>query len=123
MNVLYVFVGGGVGAAARYLVSGLVYRWIDPAFPYGTLVVNITGCFLIGFLASIFQDRFLVNTSLRLFLTIGILGGFTTFSTFSLETLHMLQEGSTALALLNIGGSIVGGLLASWVGIFLGRMV
>ncbi len=123
MNVVLVFVGGGLGAAARYLVSGLVHRFVDPAFPYGTLAVNLVGCFAIGFLASMVEERFLINTSVRTFLGIGILGGFTTFSTFSLETLQLARDASFLLALWNISLSVVGGLFAAWAGMAVGRMI
>ena len=91
MNALLVFLGGGIGATARYGLQGVVYRVAGTAFPYGTLAVNVLGSLLIGFLMALFEERFIVNPSLRLFLTIGILGGFTTFSSFSYETIAMLR--------------------------------
>jgi CrcB protein len=123
MNVVLVFVGGGIGAAARYLVSGLVHRLAGPAFPYGTLAVNIFGCFAIGFLASMVEERFLINSSARTFLGIGVLGGFTTFSTFSFETLQLVRDANFLPALLNISLSVVGGLSAAWAGMALGRLI
>ena len=123
MNIVLVFVGGGIGAAARYLLSGLVHRFVDPSFPYGTLAVNVAGCFAIGFLASLSEDRFLISSSMRMFLGIGILGGFTTFSTFSIETLYLAREASFLLAVLNISLTVVSGLVASWVGLSLGKLI
>ncbi len=117
-----VFLGGGIGSALRYWLSGSVYRFVKPTFPYGTLVVNVGGCFLIGFLMAVFEERFVVQPLLRLFLTIGILGGFTTFSTFSFETIELLREGSMASALLNIGVSLGGCLTATLLGNILGRL-
>ena len=74
-QVLVVFAGGGLGAVARYWLSGAVYRFMSTQFPYGTITVNVLGCFCIGFLMSFFADRFLVNPDLRLFLTLGLLAG------------------------------------------------
>lgn len=82
-NYILIFLGGGVGAATRYWLSGVVHERWGSAFPYGTLVVNVVGCFVIGLLMASMQERFLSQPSLRVILTIGILGGFTTFSSFS----------------------------------------
>jgi fluoride exporter len=123
MNIVLVFVGGGLGAAARYLVSGLVHRFVDPSFPYGTLAVNLLGCFAIGLFASMSEERFLINSSVRTFLGIGILGGFTTFSTFSIETLNLARDASFLFALGNVSLSVVGGLVAAWAGMSLGRLI
>jgi CrcB protein len=118
-----VFLGGGVGSALRYWLSGSVYRFVQPTFPYGTLVVNISGCFLIGFLMAVFEERFVVQPLLRLFLTLGILGGFTTFSTFSYETVELLREGSMLSGLLNVLFSLGGCLTATLLGNVLGRLL
>ncbi len=122
MNVVVIFIGGGIGAVARYWLQGAVYGWTGADFPYGTLAVNVLGSLFIGLLMSLFQERFLVQPALRLFLTIGILGGFTTFSTFSFETFALLREGSVAAGLLNAGVSLVGCLGATWLGAVLGRL-
>ena len=123
MNILLVFVGGGLGAMSRYLLQGAVYRLTGAAFPYGTIVVNILGCFLIGLLMSSMEERFLAAPSLRIFLTIGILGGFTTFSSFSYETMMLLREGDLLAGGLNIIASVVICLGATWLGMGLGRYV
>lgn len=123
MNVVLVFIGGGIGAVARYGLQGVVYRITGSGFPYGTLVVNILGCFVIGVLMTAFQERFAVNPSLRMFLTIGILGGFTTFSTFSYETMALVREGSYWFGLLNAGGSLVTCLAATWAGSVMGKIL
>lgn len=115
-NLLFVFVGGGLGAAARYWLSGAVYDWLPSTFPYGNLLVNISGCFLIGVLMAALQDRFLVDPSLRVFLIIGILGGFTTFSSFSYETLALVQDREYLHASTNIVASLFGCLIATVVG-------
>jgi CrcB protein len=120
-NYLFVLVGGGLGAAARYWVSDAVYRWLPVDFPYGNLVVNISACFLIGVLMTGMQDRFLVHPSLRVFLAIGILGGYSTFSSFSYETLMLIKDGEPYRALLNVGVSVVIGLLATAAGMVVGE--
>jgi fluoride exporter len=122
-EVVVVFLGGGVGSAFRYWLSGSVYRFLSPTFPYGTLVVNVSGCFLIGFLMAIFEERFVVQPLLRLFLTLGILGGFTTFSTFSFETVELLREGSMVSGLVNVLVSLGGCLTATALGNMLGRLL
>jgi CrcB protein len=118
---LFVGVGGMVGSICRYGLSGLLYRMMGDRFPYGTFAVNIVGCFAIGLLMSLFEERWLVPPNLRLFLTIGILGGFTTFSTFSYETVEMLKGGNFFLASLNIVGSFFCCLCATWGGSIIGK--
>ncbi len=123
MNGLIVFAGGGVGAALRYWMTGGVYRVLGAGFPYGTLLVNVLGSVLIGFCMTSFDERFVVQPALRLFLTIGVLGGFTTFSSFSYETIALLQEGSWWLGTVNILGSVLTCLAGCWIGGVLGRIV
>lgn len=115
--------GGFIGSAFRYWVSTTTYRILGQDFPYGTLLVNVVGCFLIGFLMTFFEERFVVSPNLRIFLTIGILGGFTTFSTFSFETLALLQEGSYWAGFSNILLSLAGCLLATWLGSGTGKLI
>ena len=115
--------GGFIGSAARYWMSNLTYRFLGQDFPYGTLFVNLLGCLLIGFLMTFFEERFLVNPNLRIFLTIGILGGFTTFSTFSYETVALLKEGSYLIGAGNILLSVFSCLGATWTGSIAGRLV
>ena len=122
MNVVVVFVGGGIGAVARYLLQGAVYALTGTGFPYGTLVVNVLGSLVIGILMALFEERFLVQPALRLFLAIGILGGFTTFSSFSYETYTLLREGSIGAGVLNAGVSLVACLGATWIGAVLGKL-
>ena len=123
MNYVYVFIGGGIGAAARYYLSGIVYRWLPTNFPYGNLVVNILGCFAIGVLMTSLEERFLVNPTFRLFLTIGILGGFTTFSSFSYETISLFRNGELLFGSLNAAGSLIGCLIATVLGIMIGKLI
>jgi CrcB protein len=122
-QVVVVFVGGGIGATLRYWLGGAVYRFMGTDFPYGTLLVNVLGCFFIGFLMSVFEERFIVQPNLRLFLTIGILGGFTTFSTFSFETMTLLREGSYLKGTANVAYSFLNGLGATWLGGVIGKLI
>ena len=123
MDAVVVFVGGGVGATLRYWIGGAVYRVMGSDFPYGTLLVNVLGCLIIGLLMPVFNERFLVQPKLRLFLTIGMLGGFTTFSTFSFETISLLREGSYLDGGANILSSLLICLGATWMGIVLGKLL
>ncbi len=123
MNLILVFVGGGIGAAARYWMQGAVYRIAGMSFPYGTLTVNVVGSFFIGLLMMLFEERFLVQPWLRVFLTIGVLGGFTTFSSFSFETFALLREGSIIAGLLNAMVSVAACLCATWVGAIVGKLI
>lgn len=129
-RLIWVAAGGALGSALRYLLGGWVQtaRWVDrltggwPVFPWGTLAVNLSGCLAIGLLAGLFEQR-LASPGLRLFLLVGVLGGFTTFSTFGLETQRLLEEGSLALAAANAGLSLGGGLLGVLLGLALGRWI
>ena len=112
-NLVYIAIGGALGSVLRYLTFRLVPF---AGFPLGTLIVNVSGSFLIGFAFAYMQNR-MIDDSLRLFLVIGILGGFTTFSAFSLETLHLIQNGSPGRGFLNITLSIILCLLACYAGI------
>lgn len=122
-DYLLVFLGGGLGATARYWMSAAVYRWLPTDFPYGNLVVNILGCFLIGLLMATSEERFLIQPSLRVFLAIGILGGFTTFSSFSYETVSLLRDRELFLASVNVLSTVLGCLSATVVGIVAGKLL
>lgn len=123
MKYLLIFLGGGIGAALRYWMQGVVYGRTGADFPYGTLAVNVLGCLLIGFLMVSLEERFLAIPSLRLFLTIGILGGFTTFSSFSYETLTLVRDGEVVRAFANVGFTVISCLSATWAGMLIGRLV
>lgn len=118
MNILLVLIGGGLGAVSRYVVSTLLVQKLGGGFAWGTATVNIAGCFLIGVAAG-FTERLLVPRSLWLFLVTGFLGGFTTFSTFSLETVEELQGGALSKAFLNIGVNLAGGVAATILGLYI----
>ncbi len=110
-------VGGFIGSVFRYLLSGYVQRLTNSTeFPYGTLAVNLIGCFLIGFLSQLVEMRGALTDEMRAFLFVGFLGGFTTFSTFSNETMNFLRLGEDQSALLNIGLHILAGLTLVWFG-------
>lgn len=115
-KTLVVGLGGFLGASARYLVGGLVYRYLPATFPYATLLINVTGCFGIGFLGLLVEERHVLGPASRLFWMIGVLGGYTTFSSFGYETIALVREGSHAAALVNIGSQVLLGLLAVWLG-------
>ena len=109
MTVLWVALGGALGSVARYALSGIAVRWLGAAFPYGTLFVNVTGSFAIGLLAALVaaDGRPSLGADARAFLLVGVLGGFTTFSSFSLETLNLARSGALLPALLNVASSVV----------------
>lgn len=107
--------GGFIGSSLRYGMTGYVQQWsrsID--FPYGTLAVNLIGCFLIGFLSQLAESRGVFTADSRTFVFIGILGGFTTFSAFGNETMNLWREGDNTLALANIAAHLILGLGAVW---------
>lgn len=115
--------GGFVGAALRYWLGGLVHRHLGASFPYGTLLVNVTGCFAIGFLGVLAEERLALSTGARVFWMIGVLGGYTTFSSFGYETMALLREGSSAFALMNVGAQVALGLLAVWCGAAVAKVI
>jgi len=109
--------GGFLGSVLRYIVSGYVQQSSGSVgFPYGTLAVNVIGCFVIGALSALAENRGVFTTEARLFVFVGILGGFTTFSTFSNETMNFLREGDNLRALANVAAQLILGLGAVWWG-------
>ncbi len=118
MTWLWVMLGSALGGVARYWLSGLAAHHIGETFPIGTLIVNVTGCFVIGFFATLTgpDGRIFVGTNARQFVMTGICGGYTTFSSFSLQTLNLAQDGEWTLAGLNVVVSVVLCLLAVWLG-------
>ena len=118
MAYLWVAIGGGLGSVARFACSGLAARWAGLGFPWGTLLVNVAGSFAIGLLASLASPdgRPLLGTDARAFLIVGMLGGFTTFSSFSLETLTLARNGAMGAAGAYITASMLLCLAAAWLG-------
>lgn len=122
-QVLAIAGGGALGALLRYWVSASVYTLTGRAFPYGTLVVNVLGSLLIGFLYVWLLERMPTGSTLRAFLLIGVLGAFTTFSTFSLETLNLIESGQLARAGLNMLVSVVFCVAAAALGVYMARQL
>ncbi|MBL1276240.1 MAG: fluoride efflux transporter CrcB [Ectothiorhodospiraceae bacterium] len=123
MQVLAIAAGGAFGALLRFWVSNGIYSVLGRSFPYGTLVVNVLGSLLMGFLYVMLVDKLSLGPQWRAALLIGLLGAFTTFSTFSLETVNLVEEGEVVKALLNVLLSVVLCLLATWMGVLAGRSV
>lgn len=121
MRLVWIAVAGAFGAVSRYLVEGWVSGITKGDFPYGTLAVNASGSFLLGFLFTVMTERFLPHPDLRIALTVGFIGAYTTFSTLTFETLQLGQTGAVALAALNVAASISAGMLAVWLGTVAGR--
>ena len=116
-GVLLVGIGGCLGSIARYLLGGLVMQWSgQDRFPFGTLAVNVIGCLAAGVLAGIAERHQVLGPDARLFLFVGLLGGFTTFSAFGLETMQLLRRGDTGSAMLYAGASVALGITAIWLG-------
>ena len=122
-KTIIVGVAGLIGTLCRYWLSGLVARHYGEAFPWGTLLVNVLGCFFAGSLFYLTEERFLVSPMLRSALLIGLLGGFTTFSSLGLQTFTLLREGELGLATLNITISNLLGLLMVWAGYTLSKVL
>jgi len=119
MSYLIVFLGAGLGGALRHALNGIVPRLTGSTFPYGTLLINVMGSFVMGILAGVFAWRAAAPQSWRLFLTTGVLGGFTTFSTFSLEAVLLYERGNVLAAVGYVSGSVALGL----GGLFCGLLV
>lgn len=123
MRYLLVATGGALGAMARYGLSGWISNAGSGRFPYGTLAVNIIGSFIIGFFLTLAYERFSWSPDLRIFFTVGFLGAFTTFSTFSYETVELLREGIYLVAAINMAASLFGCLAATFTGIILAKQI
>lgn len=121
VTILYIAVWGALGCLARYFISGWVYQLLGRNFPYGTFAVNIVGAFLIGLLMELGLRSTLIPQELRIGLTIGFLGGLTTFSTFSYETFRLLEEGEFLIASANVLLSVLVCLMFTWLGIMAAR--
>jgi len=121
--LLYVALGSAIGGVSRYLLGGLVQRMLDTTFPAGTLLVNVTGSFLLGAIIRYALDTPSLTPEVRAFLTIGFCGGYTTFSTFSYETMALLEDGEWARAGVYITASVILSLIATFLGLALARQV
>ena len=123
MRLVLVAMGGAIGSTLRYLLDGEVYRWLPATFPYGTFVVNVVGCGIFGLLVGIGEQQLIVGSPARTFLLIGVIGGFTTFSSFAFETVQLLRDGEWWLGAVNTIGQVVIGFAALWAGFSLGRIL
>ncbi len=122
-HLLAIAAGGAVGASLRWLLAGVVQRATNGAFPWGTFVVNALGSFLLGFLFVYLIERSTVGELWRLAVTIGFLGAFTTFSTYSLESVRLMQQGVFVLAAANVLGQALVCFVLSWLGVQLARTI
>jgi CrcB protein len=113
---MMVMLGGATGSLARYVIGTAIMTRVGGRFPAGTVFINITGSFLIGFLMTLLTERLQPNPNWRLLLVVGFLGGYTTFSSFEWEALSLVREGSRWLALVNLAGSVLVGYAAVWLG-------
>lgn len=123
LKFFILIIGGGLGTVSRYLFSGTIYRVTGADFPYGTLAVNVAGCFIIGFLVSITETKFLLGPNSKIFLMVGFCGAFTTFSTFILETANLLKSGEVSRAFLNLFVSIILGFIFLRAGMLIGEVL
>ena len=116
MNVIYVALGGALGSVARYLLTVAVHRYTAAGFPYGTFTVNIIGCAVFGVIIGLAEHRIDLTPAVRAFFLVGVLGGFTTFSAFTFDTLELLRAAAFFRATFNVLGQITIGLAALWLG-------
>ena len=117
IKIVLVLIGGAFGTGLRYFLSSFIYSKVkEPVFPYANLVINVSGSLAIGVLAELFETRALVSPVIRVALLTGVLGGYTTFSSFAFETVTLLRDGELGLAALNVSLSVGLGLLAVWLG-------
>jgi len=116
-----VMLGGASGSLARYVIGAAIMNRVGGRFPLGTIFINLSGSFIIGFLMTVLTERSILNPNWRLLLVVGFLGGYTTFSTFEWETLGLMRDGARWLALLNAAGSVVIGYVAVWLGALAGK--
>ena len=122
LKYLLIGTGGFIGSVLRYWTSVNAYKVFGEKFPYGTFAVNVIGCLLIGFIAEVSENRFLISPEIRTFLMIGFLGGYTTFSTFGYETFMLIQDKDYVTAFLNVLLSIVVCLTSIWIGTLIAKL-
>lgn len=120
---MLVCLGGAIGTGVRYVASGLAARWLGADFPYGTLIVNVVGSFLIGFIQHVGTTTLVISDTTRLFLTAGVMGGLTTYSAFSYETVRLVEIGAWGQAWINVLATTGLCLTLCFLGIAVGRLV
>jgi CrcB protein len=122
-RLILVILCGGLGSGARYLLGGWVMSFAGPRFPFGTITINLIGSFLIAAIMAVSLNSNLIGGDLRVALTTGVMGGFTTYSSFNYESLALFQQGAVLLGLLNILVTVFGCLIAGWLGFLTGRIL
>lgn len=123
IKLLNLIIGGAAGTVARYLLAGVTYKLMGTSFPYGTLIVNVSGCFILGILAALADKKFILGPDARLLLMIGFCGAFTTFSTLIFETDSLVRNGQAIRAFINIFASVILGFILFRVGSLLGELI
>jgi len=123
MKWVHLVLGGAIGTLARYVLSGLTYQAFGSGFPYGTLAVNLLGCFLIGFLAVVSEEKFILDHNARMLLMVGFCGAFTTFSTFMFETANLIRDGQMVRAFLNVLVSVTVGFVVFRFGVYIAEII
>ena len=113
--------GGALGALARYQLAAMIQARVPAGFPWGTFVVNVTGCLVMGVAATLLTDRLVVHPNWRFLIPIGFIGAYTTFSTFEYETFRAVTEGDWMIGATNVVGSVIAGYIALWLGVVLAR--
>jgi len=122
-KISLIAVAGLIGTLTRYWISGWADRWWGGTFPFGTVLVNATGCFVIGFLFYVTQEKYLVDPTIRSALLVGFLGGYTTFSSYAVQSFNLLRDGEIFMASANLLVSNVAGLILVWAGYVLARAI
>jgi len=123
LKYLWIALGGALGAVARYWVGAVIGQRLGTRFPYGTFFINVSGCFIIGVLITVLDERTSLPPAWRFLLPVGFVGAYTTFSTFELETFQKVAQGHPAIALLNVAASVVIGYIAVYLGVLSGRLI
>jgi fluoride exporter len=123
MRYLMVAIGGGLGSVLRFWAGTFVSARMGTRFPYGTLLINCTASFLIGFIITLLSERVHWNPNIRFLIPIGFIGGYSTFSTFEYETFRVMQDGEILVAILYVVLSVVVGFIAVWLGVIAGRQI
>jgi CrcB protein len=119
----FIFFAGGLGALSRYFLSGVVYRFLHPPFPYGTFIVNILGCFLFGFIFELADKKVFISSELKTILLVGFMGAFTTFSSFIFECFQLTKNQEWLFLTLNFLGQTILGFIFLFLGIILARLI
>lgn len=122
MKLLYIGLGGFAGAICRYLIARISMYALGNSLPFGTLIVNLLGSFILGYFYTVTMEKIFLSDYLRFAISVGFLGAFTTFSTFSIETLHLFEDGAYIMGLVNMFANLFFSLMAAYFGIYLARI-